>query len=129
MASALLLVEDHTLIQNALRDALRDAGYVVAVAGDGGSALQELKAGADRFGGLITDIALGAGPDGWEVGQRAREISPQIGVVYISGASARDWPAKGVADSVMASKPFAVTQIVGAITALLFGKTPAPVTG
>ena len=121
----LLLVEDHGLIQDALHDALTDAGYDVAVASDGMKALRQLKTGADRFGGLITDIALGSGPDGWEVGQRARELSPHIQVVYISGQSSHDWPAKGVPNSVMTSKPFAVAQIVAAISTLLFGKTSA----
>jgi DNA-binding response OmpR family regulator len=120
----LLLVENHTLIQNALHDALTDTGYDVAVASDGRNALRQLKTGAARFGGLITDIALGAGPDGWEVGRRARELSPHIQVVYMSGQSGRDWPAKGVPNSVMASKPFAVAQIVAAISALLSGRHP-----
>jgi len=124
-APVLLLVEDHTLIQKALRDALTDAGFEVAVADDGSKALRQLKTGADRFGGLITDIALGAGPDGWEVGQRARELSPLIPVVYMSGQHSRDWAAKGVPNSVMAAKPFAVAQIVAAISALLFGETSA----
>jgi len=117
-----LLVEDHTLIQNALRDALIDAGYVVAVASDGGKAIRQLQAEADRFGGVITDIGLGAGPDGWEVGHRAREFSPHIPVVYISGQRRGEWVAKGVTNSVMAPKPFAVAQIVAAISALMVGE-------
>lgn len=121
----ILLVEDHTLIQSVLQEALTDAGFEVAVASDGGKALRQLKTGADRFGALITDIRLGAGPDGWEVGQRARELSPDIQVVYMSGQGGRDWPAKGVPNSVMAAKPFAVGQIVAAISTLLFGKTSA----
>ena len=116
----LLLVEDHTLIQNALHDALTAAGYEVAVASDGRKALRQLKTDPDRFGGVITDIGLGAGPDGWEVGHRARELSPHIPVVYISGQRGGDWAANGVPNSVMAPKPFNVAQIVAAISTLLF---------
>jgi CheY-like chemotaxis protein len=45
----------------------------------------------------VTDINLKGRMDGWEVARQAREIDPQFPVVYMSGASANDWPAKGSA--------------------------------
>lgn len=110
----ILLVENETLILNFLHDVFVDAGYAVVVASDGRKALRELETGCDRFGGVVTDIRLGAGPDGWEIGHRARELSPRIRVVYVSGDSGHDWRAKGVPDSMMISKPFAAAQIVTA---------------
>ena len=68
---------------------------------------------------MITDIRLGKGPSGWEVGHRAREIVSGIPVIYISGDSAHDWSAKGVPNSVMVPKPFVAAQIITAISTLL----------
>jgi hypothetical protein len=37
---------------------------------------------------MITNISLGVGADGWDVARRARELTPELPVVYMSGASA-----------------------------------------
>ena len=73
---------------------------------------------------LVTDINLRGRIDGWEVAQRAREIDPHFPVVYISGASAAEWPSKGVPNSVMLEKPFAPAQLVTAVASLLNSGTP-----
>jgi len=62
--------------------------------------------------------------DGWEVARQAREINPQFPVVYMSGASAADWPAKGVPNSMMLEKPFAPAQLVTAVAQLLNSGMP-----
>jgi DNA-binding response OmpR family regulator len=115
----LLLVEDEELILHLLEEALIEAGYEVVLAGDGRKALKELEADAERFRGIITDVRLGKGPSGWDIGHRARELSPHIQVIYLSGDSAHEWPSKGVPNSLMVSKPFAVAQVVTAISGLL----------
>jgi DNA-binding response OmpR family regulator len=87
----LLLVEDEPLIQLDLKDALTEAGFEVVEVTDGGKALAELDADAERFQAVVTDIRLGAGPNGWEVGRHARELVPTMAVIYMSGDSADDW--------------------------------------
>jgi DNA-binding response OmpR family regulator len=116
---ALLLVEDEHLIALALSDELVAAGYVVVSVHDGAAALDALRADPARFRAVITDVRLGDGPDGWAVAHEARELSPSIAVVYMSGDSAAGWAAKGVPDSVMLAKPFASAQLVAAISALI----------
>ena len=71
------------------------------------------------FRGLVTDINLGTGPDGWAVARIAREVTPGLPVVYLSGASGHQWTSHGVPQSVMVAKPFANTQVVVAIAGLL----------
>jgi DNA-binding response OmpR family regulator len=115
----LLVVEDEALILDLLEDALREAGYDVVIAADGRKALAELEADPDRFRGIITDIRLGGGPTGWDIGHRARELSPHIQVAYISGDSSHEWASKGVPNSLMISKPFAMAQVVTAASTLL----------
>jgi DNA-binding response OmpR family regulator len=72
----------------------------------------------------VTDISLRGKMEGWEVAQQAREIDPDFPVVYMSGASAADWPSNGVPNSIMLAKPFAPAQLVTAISNLLNSGTP-----
>lgn len=115
----LLLVEDDQALQAILEAALSDEGFDVVVAGTGQKAIEELEGGNRVFKGLVTDIRLGSGPDGWEVGHRARQILPGIPVVYMSGDSVHEWSAEGVPESVMLQKPFAIAQLIVAMTTLL----------
>jgi DNA-binding response OmpR family regulator len=125
--NVLFLVEDEALIQMLLEDALTDAGFDLIIVRDGAKALSELESDAARFRGVITDINLGSGPDGWQVGRRARELVAGMPVVYMSGDSANGWSSRGVPNSLMVSKPFAVAQIVTAISTLLIQADAHPV--
>ena len=115
----LLLVEDEPLLRLASGDTLEEAGFAVAFACDGSQAIVALGNQDLPLAGLITDIRLGSGADGWEVARRAREINPLLPVVYITGDSAADWPARGVPNSLILQKPFAEAQLVAAISSLL----------
>jgi len=118
-ASLVLLVEDEALLLLALQDALQEAGYQVLACGSGTEAMRKLDAETNNFTGLICDIRLGAGPDGWAVARHARELLPGLPVVYMTGDSAADWTVQGVPESVLISKPFVTTQIIVAITQLI----------
>jgi DNA-binding response OmpR family regulator len=120
-ASLLLLVEDEVLLQDLLVTEFADTGFEVVVASDGNRALAELDADASRFKAVVTDIELekGPGPDGWDVARRARELVADMPVVYITAASAHDWPSKGVPDSVVISKPFVPAQLNTAVATLI----------
>lgn len=115
----LLLVEDEGLILAVVEETLRDAGFDAITAFDAQSALNEIEQDCSRFSGLVTDIDLGNGPSGWEIARRARQLSPVLPVVYMSGASHTDWAAQGVPRSIMLAKPFAPAQLVTAIATLL----------
>lgn len=118
-AAVLLLVEDEAVIQAMLDAELSDAGFAIVLAADGAGALAELEADAARFRAVITDIGLGSGPDGWDVGRRARELVATMPIVYMSGDSNLEWSAKGVPNSVMVAKPFATIQLLTAVSTLL----------
>ena len=114
----LLLVEDEALIADVLETVLSDGGFEVVTAKNGTTALQEIEADATRFRAVVTDIRLGVGPDGWEVAQRARELIPNMPIVYMSGDSTHEWASKGVPGSVLLAKPFAPAQLVTAVSTL-----------
>jgi DNA-binding response OmpR family regulator len=115
----LLLVEDEAMIQEMLESELTDAGFEVVSASSGTQALAELDGDVVRFRALICDIRLGEGPDGWKVARRARELAPDMVVIYISGDSSAEWSAKGVPNSMMIAKPFVIAQIITAVSTML----------
>jgi DNA-binding response OmpR family regulator len=115
----LLLVEDEVLIQEILASEFADTGFEIVVVSDGTQALAELNTDATRFKAVVTDIRMGAGPDGWGVARRARELVSDMPVVYITGDSTHNWSSKGVPDSVVILKPFAPAQVSTAVATLI----------
>ena len=113
------VVEDHVLIQHLLQEALSEGGFDVRIASSGEEAIATLdREGAD-YRALMTDIDLGGKLTGWDVAKHAREINDKIPVIYMTGASAHDWGSKGVPNSQLMSKPFAVAQLVIAVALLV----------
>jgi DNA-binding response OmpR family regulator len=122
----ILLVEDELLISDMLVAALEDAGFSTLVASGGDGAVQLLKESGDAIRGLITDINLDDGMNGWDLARAAREQAADLPVVYISGASGHEWTSRGVPKSLMITKPFAPAQVVVAISSLLVAADTAP---
>ena len=114
-----LIIEDDQSIQSIVEDALSEGGFESAVAASGEEAVTLLKGQKSKYRALVTDINLQGRMDGWEVARHAREIDPQFPIVYMSGASANDWPVRGVPNSIMLTKPFAPAQLVTALSNLL----------
>ena len=120
----ILVVEDDHLIQSVVEEALKEGGFDIVIASSGEHAAELLDSDHGKYRALVTDISLRGKMDGWEVAQKARVIDPEFPVVYISGASAADWPSKGVPNSIMLPKPFAPAQLVTAVSNLLNNRTP-----
>ncbi|MFC7557366.1 response regulator [Pseudoroseomonas wenyumeiae] len=114
-----LLVEDELTNLAVLQTALEDGGYDVVVAANGTSAIQTLDGQSAGFAALVTDIRLGQGPSGWDVARRARELKPETSIVYITGDSSADWAVQGVPKSLLLQKPFALAQLITAVSTLL----------
>ena len=121
-----LVIEDDEPIQVVVEDALAEAGFEPAIVPSGEEAVTLLQGMAAEYRALVTDIALRGRINGWDVARRAREIDPDFPVVYMSGASAGEWPSKGVPNSIMLEKPFAPAQLITAIANLLNSGTPTP---
>ncbi|WP_034161083.1 response regulator transcription factor [Sphingomonas sp. ERG5] len=118
-APLLLYVEDEPLIQHLVTVDLEEAGFNLVIADNGEQALQLLATHAAELRGLVTDVNLGPGPDGWEVARAARQSISGLPVVYVSAASDHEWTSQGVPGSTMIAKPFAAAQLVVAISSLL----------
>jgi CheY-like chemotaxis protein len=114
-----LVVEDEALIQEVVGEALADGGYETEIISSGEEAVALLKGDATKYRALLTDVHLAGKLTGWDVAKQAREINPEMPVVYMTGAGADQWPSHGVPNSVLLSKPFAPAQVVTAVSQLL----------
>lgn len=124
-APLILLVEDDPLVLVAVEEMLSGAGFKVVTVDNGEDAVALLERDAGSVSALVTDIRLGSGLSGWDVGRRARELVPAIPVVYMSGDSAHLWTAHGVPGSILVQKPFVEAQLLTAIATLLNQSSPA----
>jgi two-component system OmpR family response regulator len=109
-----------------VESALIEEGFEVVCANSAAQAISRYDADPAKFKALITDIRLGDGQSGWDIGRHVREIFPPIPVIYISGDSSKDWRAQGVPDSIMIEKPFVMAQIITALTQLLNQSSQSP---
>jgi CheY-like chemotaxis protein len=120
-----LVVEDELLVQEIIQEALAEGGFQTQVTASGEEAVALLDGEQINYRALLTDIHLNGALTGWNVAKRAREIHPEIPVVYMTGAAADQWPSNGVPNSVLLNKPFASAQVVTAISQLL-NQAPPP---
>lgn len=120
-AVLVLVVDDEVAIREVLNASLEDDGYKIMLAESGEDAVKLLTKHKLKIRGLVTDIPLGGERkmSGWEIARHARELNPEIAIVYMSGDSSEDWAVDGVPKSIMVAKPFAVSQISTAIATLL----------
>ncbi len=122
----ILIVEDETILLIDLQAGLADGGYTVLAAQNAEEALSVLLAAQGQIQALVTDIDIGrSGVSGWDIAERAREGQPDLPVIYMTGASADEWESRGVPQSILLPKPFAMAQITTAVSQLL-NKSPEP---
>lgn len=115
----ILLVEDEPLVLLVAQDALEAGGFTVIPVQLASEALSVLDSKSAELSGLVTDIRLPGGPDGWEIARHARELRPDLPVVYTTADSAVEWPVQGVPRSVVVQKPYAGAQLLTAISTLM----------
>jgi DNA-binding NtrC family response regulator len=115
-----LLVDDEASIRDLLQLSLEEGGYAVTIAESGAAAMAILNQTHAQCLALITDVDMGpGGPKGWEVAKHARELNPDMPVIYMTGASGHEWEVNGVPNSMLLVKPFAPAQVVTAVSQLL----------
>ncbi len=113
-----LVVEDEALIQLEIETALQEGGYKTSAASTGKAAIATLEA-SPEIRALVTDVNLGNAITGWDVARRARELAPDLPVLYATSVSMAEWSVNGVPNSVLIAKPYVPAQIITAISQLL----------
>ena len=123
MSKRILLVEDDELLGVLFELALVKAGYRVLRARNGQAAMARLAPKAPPVDLVLTDVRLGDGPDGWQVARRAQARSPDVPVIYMTGARGDDWLPQHVPLGVLLLKPFHVQQLVEMVGHLLAARS------
>jgi two-component system response regulator RegX3 len=116
--SRILVVEDEPAISDAVAYALREAGYDVAVAGDGDEALAAAQ--SREYDLMVLDLLL-PGTPGLEVCRTLREERSDLPIVMLTARDAEHDRVLGLdtgADDYV-TKPFSVAELVSRVRSLL----------
>ncbi|MGI8526446.1 MAG: response regulator [Pseudolabrys sp.] len=104
-ATKILLVEDEALISGLVSEALTEQGFSVHAVETADDALRYLESGA-AVDVLFTDINLPGDIDGAELAVQARNLLPDLPIVYASGRFTAADLQPLVARSIFLSKPY-----------------------
>ncbi len=80
----LLLVEDDILVRTTVALMLEDDGFCVVEASTAAEAQRLMQDGLNAVV-MVTDIDLGAGPNGLELADRVRNQQPDLAIIFITG--------------------------------------------
>lgn len=115
----ILLVEDEPAIREIMADTLGDAGFEVTATCTGDEAAI-LIADSDRFDVLLTDITMPGLIDGIGLAEHAREVHPDLPVVFVSGRPDNARRAEAVGQpSAFVAKPYDVARVITMIDQLM----------
>lgn len=113
-----LIVDDEPAILELVLDALNQRGLEVRAAQTDQEALELLEREAQRLSVLVTDINLGKGVTGFDIARKARELNPQVKVVYVTGQPQRLDKFR-VDGALLVEKPFAPDTLAEKVVALV----------
>jgi CheY-like chemotaxis protein len=91
----ILVVEDEEIVRELVCEVLKGHGYRVLGADSGSEALRLLREEARDIDLLISDVVMPE-MNGADVARRVREVSPQVGVLFVSGYSESDMADQGL---------------------------------
>jgi len=122
-----VLVEDSDVVRALVERTLRAAGYRVLTADSATGALRHCSRHPDPIALLLTDVVLPR-IDGPEIALRAREIRPDLRVLFMSGFSDEKLLEHGLArdEPNLIAKPFSPSDLLHAIRRVLDEPTTAP---
>ncbi len=115
----ILAVEDEALVRILIVETLADAGHAVLDASDGESALAVVKETPD-LDIIVTDVRMSK-MDGFSLARLAREIRPDLPVLFMTGYMGADVPANFPSAKVL-QKPFDPDDLLAAIETMLANK-------
>src|SRR5690606_31282085 len=110
-----LVVDDEASIRDLLSKTLAIAEYDVETAPDGSAALERLREERGNYQLMIADLRM-PGMDGLTLIREAKQISPQLPIIIITGFSTESSAIEAVNLGVAGylTKPFRVPQVLAA---------------
>ena len=120
-AISVLVVEDEVMISNLVGDCLSESGFRVHEVATADEALRYFKSGAN-VDVLFTDINLPCGMNCPELAEWARELRPEMPIVYASGRYKLSEISPLVPRSLFVAKPYDPNDICALLTRLTGGR-------
>lgn len=111
-----LLVEDDTLVRDAVTGLLRQHGFTALVAEDGYAAIRMLMERPVDL--LFTDVVM-PGISGFELARQARQLRPELRVLYMTGHAEQE--TRGLRYGKLLQKPLRAAEILAEIVQALAG--------
>jgi CheY-like chemotaxis protein len=117
-----LVVDDEPTVRMLVTEVLEELGYAAIEAADGASGLAVLSSPA-RLDLLISDVGLPGGLNGRQLADAARELRPDLKVLFITGYAENAVLGHGhlAAGMHVMTKPFAMEALAGRIKDILAG--------
>jgi CheY-like chemotaxis protein len=117
---SILLVDDNPEMRGVARRHLVALGYQVSEADSGPAALERLTEGA-AYDLLLTDVIMPDGMNGYQLAAAARQLRPEMKVLFTTGYS---WPdqddsAPRASNGAMIRKPYRRQELAAAVRAVL----------
>ena len=115
-----LVIDDEPIVRMLIVDVVEEAGYTALEADDGPSGLKMLQA-TPHVALLITDVGLPGGMNGRQVADAARELQPDLKVLFVTGYAENAAISGGHLAPGMAvmTKPFVMADLAHKITELI----------
>jgi len=114
---AILVLEDDPDVRSFAVNALQGLGYRVREAADATAAMQVLEEEADQLDLLLSDVVLPGGVSGPELAAKAKDLHPNLKLVFMSGYAADLYTEDRVPgfDDILLTKPFRLNDLADAI--------------
>src|SRR3954447_24683773 len=116
---SILIVDDEPTLRESLTRSFRREGHATLAVADGRAAID--RATTDRFDVVVLDVALGAGPDGYEVCRTLRERRNTVPIIMLTALDSEPDVVLGLeagADDYVA-KPVGLAELRSRIRAVL----------
>lgn len=116
-----LLIDDDAILSAVLQSILEQFGAKVTLCADGASVLNLLPADLSAFDVVMLDVLMPS-PDGMEVYQSLRRLSPQLKIIFMSGSQpdiALRRLLSADVNTAFLSKPYHTADVLDKVTSLL----------
>ncbi|WP_201305918.1 hybrid sensor histidine kinase/response regulator [Roseomonas harenae] len=119
---SVLVVDDEATVRMLVTEVLQELGYSAIEAADGPSGLRVLQSDV-RIDLLVTDVGLPGGMNGRQMADAAREIRPELPVLFITGYAENAVVGSEQLEPGMhiLTKPFAMEMLANRIRAITSG--------
>jgi DNA-binding NtrC family response regulator len=112
-----LVVDDDPAVCQVIREILQEVRLNAICVGDEREAYRVIPT-LPTIQALVVDVNLGGGVTGFDLARFARQVIPDLPVIYVTGQATREsFKALGVPDSDYVQKPFSVDDLLTTVVA------------